>query len=49
MYYTLGKNNIKVDTVKRVCNYMKTRQIFSYSILKVHKKSLLLVANRDLI
>ena len=41
--YILNKNNNKVDAFNKRNNYIKTKKLFNYSILKINKNKLLLI------
>ena len=43
MYYTLRKDNSRVDALNKKSNYIKIREIFTYSILKENINGLLLI------
>ncbi len=41
--YILDKNNSKVDTLNKRSNYIETKKLFNYNILKINKNKLLLI------
>jgi hypothetical protein len=48
MQYILDKNNNRANAFNKKSNYIKTKKLFNYSILKINKNKLLLVNKYEL-